>query len=157
MHHQERSESAPAANPVGAFEILSHPERVEILCTVRQHGAPMSLQAVVDHVDYHGRDDSLGNDVISSAMLKEVRLHHVHLPALETAGILQYDRDEQMITAFDEKRLGCLLEAGERILSSLHAGQTQLSHGSDTGDIGRTRLESLLEAGRGVLTSLQVT
>lgn len=156
MHHQERSESAPAGNPVGAFEILNHPERVEILCTVRQHGAPMSLQAVVDHVDYHDGNGSLGKDVISSAMLREVRLHQVHLPALEKAGIFQYDWDEQMITEFDEERLDRLLEAGKRLLSSLHAGQTPLFDGSDTDSAGRTRLKSLLEAGQRVLTSLQV-
>lgn len=156
MHNQERSESAPVVNPVGAFEILSHPERVEVLCAVRQHGAPMSLQAVGDHVDYHDWDDSLGNDEISSDMLKEMRLHHVHLAALETAGILQYDRDELMITEFDEERLDRLLEAGKRILSSLHAGQTQLLRGSHTGNAGRVRLESLLETGQRVLTSLEI-
>ena len=151
MDHQERSGSAPGEDPVGAFEILSYPERVEILCTVRKHGVPMSLQAIRDHVE----DDSLGNDVISSAMLREVRLQQVHLPALQKAGILQYDWDEKMITEFDEERLDRLLDAGERILSSLHAGQTQLFDGSDTDGIGRKRLKSLLEAGQRVLTSLK--
>lgn len=49
----------------------------------------------------------------------EINLHHFHLPALDEAGIINYDHQECLVTDFDQQRLQIVVEATQEVLKSI--------------------------------------
>lgn len=148
MDQKELSDADTACEAVGPFEILRSPERIAVIRALRDHGTPMSLQSLAAHLD---GDDTPVVGGFACASTDEFALHHRHLPYLEAAGVLRYDDERRVVTAFDGQRVSLLVESGRRVLSALQANRLRLLEGTGRDE---ERLQSLLDAGRHVLDSL---
>lgn len=78
------------------FEILSHERRRAVLATLSDHQS-VAVESLAADVAACESDDSPA--VPSESLVDEVHvtLHHVHLPKLDDAGLVDYDRDEKTV------------------------------------------------------------
>lgn len=104
------AESTPGAQDEGAvslttaFELLAREPRRQLLCWLHQRDDPVvSLDALVRRLDERGVDLPGG---------ARVALHHVHLPKLADADVIDYDPDAEEVRYLGDPRLGELLEWG---------------------------------------------
>ncbi|MDG5777256.1 hypothetical protein VB773_08925 [Haloarculaceae archaeon H-GB2-1] len=74
------------------FDALADPVRQSVLETLVAERTPISQTALATAVDSDARS---GADSDPERLL--VRLHHVHLPKLEAADLVSYDRDERTV------------------------------------------------------------
>lgn len=74
--------------------VLAHPRRLRVLAVLEAAPAPLSLGELGRRVARAETDGESADDA-------EVRisLAHVHLPKLDDAGIVRYDRDDRTVAA----------------------------------------------------------
>jgi hypothetical protein len=106
------------ADTLHVVDVIGDPHRNRVLRLLREHGTPMPLDTLAEHVDA-GSDDSAVGRRVTGPRHAAAQLHHTHLPKLDDAGLIGYDQDAQVVVWFDEDRLGSLLETGHRVLESL--------------------------------------
>lgn len=76
--------------PDEAFRAMAHPERRELLVALAEHNSRTDTSL-------HMPDDLSIEDRDSESL--HISLYHNHLPRLETAGFIRWDRDTQQVTA----------------------------------------------------------
>lgn len=76
--------------PNEVFHAMAHPERRELLVALAEHNSRTDTSL-------HIPDDLSIEDQDSESL--HIRLHHNHLPRLEAAGFIRWDRDTQQVTA----------------------------------------------------------
>lgn len=79
-----------ASLPDETFDALAHPERRELLVALAEHNSQTDTSLRIP-------DDLSVGDQDSESL--HIRLHHNHLPRLEAAGFIRWDRDTQQVTA----------------------------------------------------------
>lgn len=76
------------ADPMSTVcEVLSHPVRRSLLRLLRETGPTTAERAAGRLTDAAGRPDGAG----AGGDTLEVALHHVHLPKMAAAGVVEYD------------------------------------------------------------------
>jgi DNA-binding transcriptional ArsR family regulator len=112
-------DTVPTEEAVAVFDLLGDPERNRVLRILRRRGTPVSLDRVANLVE---SDESVGSGDDPAARGENqsaAELHHVHLPKLDDAGVIRYDREDRVVTALNEERLNSLLSTGQELLDSL--------------------------------------
>lgn len=127
------------------FQALSNRYRRVVLYCLREHGTasfPTLTDAVTGWVEAGpGADESTSHQEV------RVQLHHVHLPALESAGLVRYDADAGTVTLVGlspaaEELLDAALDADtsaarldlERVLAAVDDGGSRRSGESVPGE-----------------------
>jgi hypothetical protein len=84
------------------FDVLQNERRRHVLQYLREHGGPVSLGDLADHVAAAEYDCSC--EEVTSAQRKRVytTLQQSHLPQMDEVGIVDYDSDEGVITTTDQ-------------------------------------------------------
>lgn len=81
----------------GILGCLADKHRRIVLSTLHGHDAPMDRSELAGPVARSERTDEVtGNGNSIGEVLQE--LHHVHLPALDQAGLIEYDRDSGQVS-----------------------------------------------------------
>ncbi|MWV40540.1 ArsR family transcriptional regulator [Natrialba sp. INN-245] len=75
---------------------LFDPVRIRLLQKLDSSDRPISLEQLASALAGHGTG-SLGDTTES-----KIALHHNHLPALADLGILEYDRESELVTLFED-------------------------------------------------------
>ena len=87
-----------------AFRALAHPARRELLCLLHEADDDVvSISSVGDH---------LATVLDASAAVVETGLRHVHLPALQTAGFVEYDERSDAIRYRGSDFVATVVDAG---------------------------------------------
>jgi len=102
MSQQVRREASEGLSNEEIFDMLQNERRRHVLQYLRQHGGPVSLGDLADHVAA-AEYDCLTDDV-TSAQRKRVytTLQQSHLPQMDEVGIVEYDSDEGVITTTEQ-------------------------------------------------------
>ena len=79
-----------------ALQLLSHPQRRQIVKQVAQTGHVTTVDQLSTHSTQTDRQSS---DRAETPDTQPIDLHHVHLPKLHDAGVIVYDSDRQTIRA----------------------------------------------------------
>ena len=75
------------------FALLGDRRRRLVVRVLREHGASLSVTEIAHLVTSYERED---HSAIDAADV-HTSLHHTHLPRLEAADVISYDRDERMV------------------------------------------------------------
>lgn len=92
---QRQKRGAPS--PDALFEVLSDRRRRILLELLRTTDAPMAFADAVREVverEHDERFSELSDDVIENV---HVSIHHIHVPKLVTAGLVEYDADRRTL------------------------------------------------------------
>lgn len=84
------------------FEMLSNERRRCVLYYLQQRDGPVDLNEVVDYVTAWQYDLPISDLDSRRRMCVYSALHQAHLPKLDAAGFIDYDRENSTITARDE-------------------------------------------------------
>ena len=106
-----RGESDEGLSNEEIFDVLQNERRRHVLQYLREHGGPVSLGDLADHVAAAEYDCQ--TDDVTSAQRKRVytTLQQSHLPQMDEVGIVEYDSDDGVITTTDQtKELTVYLE-----------------------------------------------
>ena len=97
-----RAESDDSLSNEEIFDVLQNERRRHVLQYLRQHGGPVSLGELADHVAAAEYD--CPTDEVTSAQRKRVytTLQQSHLPQMAEVGIVDYDSDEGVISTTDQ-------------------------------------------------------
>jgi len=97
-----RPESEESLSNEEIFDVLQNERRRHVLQYLRQHGGPVSLGELADHVAAAEYDCLI--DEVTSAQRKRVytTLQQSHLPQMDEVGIIEYDSDDGVITTTDQ-------------------------------------------------------
>lgn len=79
------------------LELLSDSERRRVIAILSDSELPLTLRDIATELVTHGYDTSLVGVPSEDVQNAFARLHHVHLPKLAAAGVLDYDADRQRI------------------------------------------------------------
>jgi DNA-binding transcriptional ArsR family regulator len=105
MHARPTSDSGSTIDRV--LQSLADGQRRTVLGLLTARSVPVSLEdlatAVADDPASSIGDDGSGDDAATVA----ARLTHVHLPALDDAGLLEWDREADRVTTGDAPGLEC--------------------------------------------------
>lgn len=82
----------PSDRPVELVDLLAHPTRRDIVQALHDHDRPMSLEDLAAAVGGHRNPEQVPSDDST-----QVSLHHVHLPRLDDAGLIDYETDRRRI------------------------------------------------------------
>ncbi|WP_227378588.1 DUF7344 domain-containing protein [Haladaptatus halobius] len=82
------------------FSVLSNEHRQVVLTSLLRENGPVSVEALIDHIvrEVCPVDESRPDKLRTSMA---VRLHHVHLPLLHDAGMIDYDPERKMAEVTD--------------------------------------------------------
>lgn len=86
-----------------AHQILTHPLRRFVLSYLNGQQGHVTLGRLVDDYVAHLREQRADTGVDTERL--QVRFHHVHLPHLSEAGLIDYDPDELRITEWRHPNL----------------------------------------------------
>jgi hypothetical protein len=97
-----RADSEEGLSNEEIFDVLQNERRRHVLQYLRQHGGPVSLGDLADHVAAAEYD--CPTDDVTSAQRKRVytTLQQSHLPQMDEVGIVEYDSDAGIITTTDQ-------------------------------------------------------
>lgn len=92
--------------PDDVYEALADPRRRYVLSCLQTYVTPMALADLADEVAMAEHDATRLNDV-SPAAVKSLYLdlYHVHVPKLATLGLVEFDREREVVApaaAMDE-------------------------------------------------------
>lgn len=88
------------------FRLIADERRRRIVSVLAEHGGPMYTDEIAEAVVAHGDDDGSGDfDPLEEATIS---LHHVHLPLMADAGVIDYDPETKRV---DVHHLESLLQA----------------------------------------------
>lgn len=81
------------------FDVLSPARRRETLAVLTECHSAVDVESLARDVAARERD--VAPDTLSESDVEEVHvtLHHVHLPKLDDAGLVDYHRDDGSVTA----------------------------------------------------------
>lgn len=105
------TDSENAVSITTAFELLARRPRRRLLYWFhRRNDRAVPFDALVRRLDAATDADFGGDDAAGI----RVALHHVHLPKLDAAEVVDYDPDEGVVRYLGDRRLSALLEWGIR-------------------------------------------
>lgn len=83
------------------FSLLSQRRRLLALSVLKDHGGPMSLEALTTAVGV--RELGAAPDELAEDQRERIRLsfHHSHLPKLTEAGLVDYDAEDDRVRLAD--------------------------------------------------------
>lgn len=89
-----------------AVRLLGASRRRSILAELDRSNSPLSLEALARGVV--SRERGVGPAEVPEKSLRDamISLHHVHLPMLDEAGLLEYDQSSLAVTSWDHPNLG---------------------------------------------------
>lgn len=104
------------------YNLFKEVQRQYAIEVLRSGELPMDLSTVATQVNeqFDGGYYTLDPDTPAEKQLA-AEFHHIHLPKLAEADIIEYDPNEQVIESFDKGKLDELLEAGKQLLKTLEA------------------------------------
>ena len=79
------------------FDVLSHARRRAVLAVLADRTTPIAVEALADAVAEHEAADATRVSA-SEREAVHVTLHHVHLPKLDEAGAVDYQREARTVT-----------------------------------------------------------
>jgi DNA-binding transcriptional ArsR family regulator len=77
------------------FALLAKRRRRLVIRVLAEIGTPISVTDLARRIGEREKD-SLSNECLRSI---RTSLHHIHLPKLDDAGVVRYDRTEEMVYA----------------------------------------------------------
>ena len=86
-------EFCETADGAETFEAVVHPVRLRICSLLSDADRPRSLDRLAGEL--------AGTAVVDDADRAAIELHHAHLPALDAAGVLEYDADARLVRRTD--------------------------------------------------------
>lgn len=92
----QRQKGGPPS-PDALFEVLSDRRRRILLELLRTTDAPIAFADAVREVlerEHDARFDELSDEIIENV---HVSIHHIHVPKLVTAGLVEYDADARTL------------------------------------------------------------
>ncbi|MCU4924874.1 hypothetical protein OB905_02595 [Halobacteria archaeon AArc-dxtr1] len=104
--HARESATAPAERDRGlsqdsAFELLSCRRRRQIIHCLKQHGSPLALRDLVEHVAAWENDVPVGAADYDQRMRVYTALRQSHLPKLDDGGVVRFDADRGIVELTD--------------------------------------------------------
>lgn len=90
-----------------AFEVLAHRDRRVILSQLVQHGNHIDFDRLVELIGDTGPDTPTG---ARDTERTRIDVHHVHLPKLANAGLIEYLADRGEVTYQPNQLIQDLLE-----------------------------------------------
>jgi hypothetical protein len=82
-------------SPDDAFRVLAHHHRRIIVTSLLGNRHGVSVDALIEDVLVH---DDLSGDPADTRRRIAAKLHHVHLPRLADVGLVEWDRDHDVVT-----------------------------------------------------------
>jgi len=81
------------------FDVLTAERRRRVLSILVGRDAPVAVEALAE--DVAAQEEDVAAVTVSESTTREVHvsLHHVHLPKLDEAALVDYDRDGRTVTA----------------------------------------------------------
>ena len=83
------------------FRLLSHAYRRALLDCLDDHGVPIAVADAAEAVAASNSTQSLDEIAAADVERVYVALHHVHVPMLAEAGVLEYDQDRNVVELTD--------------------------------------------------------
>lgn len=81
------------------FDVLTEARRRHVLAVLTERESPTTVGEVARAVAIRESDDAPMTVSESTVHDVHVTLHHVHLPKLDDAALVEYDRDERTVSA----------------------------------------------------------
>lgn len=79
------------------FDVLSHHHRRYVLACLLEHGEPVALTDLAEAVASHEHGTASKEITDEAVTAIETALHHLHIPKLVGADIVEYDPEQTMI------------------------------------------------------------
>ena len=94
-----RSRDGPTENEPSVdelFDVLGDERRRRVLAVLAERQSPIDAKQLAFAVATRGNDDTV---TLSESVVEDVHvtLHHVHLPKLDEAGLVDFDRDDHTV------------------------------------------------------------
>jgi len=105
------TESNETQTALTAFDLFRSEQCLRVLELLAAEDTPIDCEVVVMHL----RGES--STVDPSSLADD--LHHAHLPLIDEAGVIEYDRGQRCVSDFDEERFETLVEETLNVLDSL--------------------------------------
>lgn len=86
------------------FELLSSPRRRYILYYLRRENGDVELTSLAEQVAAWENDTDVDNITEQERKRVYVSLYQTHIPRLDEAGVIEYDRDSGMVSLAGEAR-----------------------------------------------------
>lgn len=81
------------------LEVLADPERRRVAASLARADEPVSVTGLAESMAADGGDALVGGGTSVESI--RVSLHHIHLPRLEDAGLVEYDSADARVTTVD--------------------------------------------------------
>lgn len=94
------AQNGPSADDL--FDVLAVSRRRTVLSILRERQTPIDGETLAQRIASHERDSPQEPVSDSAVQQIHVSLHHVHLPKLETAELVTYDREEGVVEVTDD-------------------------------------------------------
>ncbi len=100
------------------FELLSSPRRRYILYYLRQSDEPVELTTLAEQVAAWENETDVDDITEQERKRVYVSLYQTHIPRLDEAGVIEYDKDSGMVSAAGQAReIDTYLDSTEETIS----------------------------------------
>ncbi|SEW19528.1 DUF7344 domain-containing protein [Halobacterium jilantaiense] len=96
-----KSQEAHALDESALHDLLSSERRRHALDCLTEHG-PMALPDLADEVADREHDEPLPQVPEDAVLTIYLSLYHTHVPKLQTAGVVDYDQDRDLVALADD-------------------------------------------------------
>ena len=86
------------------FESLAHPHRRHAIRCLGEYEEPITATDLADEIVGRENDSAVSEIPSEEAHQVYLSLYHQHLPKLDSAGIVRYDQDREMVQLVDDDR-----------------------------------------------------
>ena len=105
---------------VTALDVCEHKHRRIVLATLTDQQQPVSINDLTDAIVEHNHHTPPSEAADETVTQIQTGLHHVHLPKLAEAGLIEYDPERQVVEPTAQ------LDRGESHLSAILAVDSEL-------------------------------
>lgn len=84
------------------FTVLSDQRRRYILDCLDEYDTPMALNDLAEEVAVREYDSPITEISVTQVKEVSISLHHVHVPRMEDAGLVEYERDDNLVALSED-------------------------------------------------------
>lgn len=113
MSDYETSTQTDALAPETIFSLLSDERRRHVVAALADRTTEITLDELVSTITSRNLAGSEATDPAATKKRIKIALHHVHLPKLDDAGVVEYDPDARTVTPVALDQFTRFLELGD--------------------------------------------
>lgn len=122
---QSPDESVP---PSTVFDVLRHSRRRDILRYLLGRNQVAAVADIAKHVAAIEHDTTINTTPGDATDRVHISLYHLHLPKLEDGGLIDYDRDRNVVTLTEQGRHVTPWIVTDAVESEAAASDTRTTH-----------------------------